>query len=379
MQITAVTPIIVGHERNFLFVKVATDEGITGIGEAGITWLEEGVGGVVRTLTPLLVGEDPFRTEHLWQLMFRGGFFPLGRIGCAALSAIDIALWDVKAKAFGVPLYRLLGGPTREKVVCYPHVRGGSTAELVAAAKETVDAGWRFVRFDPRPEPDGRTFEPSVALRRCVDDVAALREALGEDVEICVDVHTRLDPAEALTFCRLVEPFRPFFIEDPLRCENTESYRKLAGHTNVPIAAGEQFATKWEHCGLIEEDLIDFARTDVCIAGGITETLKIVGMCETHGINMAFHNPLGPVATAASLHLDLAISNFGVQELARPPGSVLPELFPMQVPFEGGYLLPPSGPGLGIEFEESAIGAYPPITGGRTPQFRRADGAFTNW
>jgi len=378
MKITAVTPIPVGHERNFLFVKVDTDAGIFGIGEAGITFQEPAICGMLQTLTPLLLGEDPFRTEHLWQVMFRSGFFPLGRIACAALSAVDVALWDLKAKALGVPLYELLGGKVRDRVVCYPHVRGRTTAELVDDATRKVADGWKFVRFDPRPEDDGVTFEPAAAVRRCVEDVAAVRRAVGDEIEIIVDVHTRLDPADAISFCRQVEPFRPFFIEDPLRSENTQTYRKLAAHAHVPIAAGEQFATKWDFRQVIEEDLIDYARTDVCIAGGITETLKIAGWCETHHIPMAFHNPLGPVATAASLHLDLAISNFAVQELARPPGTVLPELFPVQVPFADGHLLPPTSPGLGIEFDETAIAKYPPVAA-RTPQFRRGDGGFTNW
>jgi galactonate dehydratase len=378
MKITAVTPIPVGHERNFLFVKVETDAGISGIGEAGITFQEPAVCGMLETLTPLLLGEDPFRTEHLWQVMFRSGFFPLGRMACAAASAVDVALWDVKAKALGVPLYELLGGRVRERVVCYPHVRGRTTAELVDDAKRKVADGWKFVRFDPRPEYDGVTFEPAAAVRRCVEDVAAVRRAVGDEIEIIVDVHTRLDPADAISFCRQVEPFRPYFIEDPLRSENYQTYRKLAAHAHVPIAVGEQFATKWDFRQVIEEDLIDYARTDVCIAGGITETLKIAGWCETHHIPMAFHNPLGPVATAASLHLDLAISNFAVQELARPPGTVLPELFPVQVSFADGHLLPPTSPGLGIEFDETAIAKYPPVEA-RTPQFRRADGGFTNW
>eukprot|EP00913_Durusdinium_trenchii_P005649 g5267.t1 len=285
---------------------------------------------MVERLTPMLLGENPMRTEHLWQLMFRGGFFPLGRVGCAALSAIDIALWDLKAKALGVPLYELLGGRVRDRVVCYPHVRGPSTAELVADAQQKQADGWKFVRFDPRVEEDGATIDQPAAARRCVAEFAAVREACGDDVEILVDLHTRFDPTDAIFICRQLEAYRPYFVEDPIRMENFDSFRKLSRHVNVPLAAGEQYATKWEFRQQIEEELIDFARVDVCIVGGITETLKIAGWCETHYIPMAFHNPLGPVATAASLHLDLALSNFAVQELARVPGSVLPELFPVQ-------------------------------------------------
>jgi L-alanine-DL-glutamate epimerase-like enolase superfamily enzyme len=379
MKITAVTPHVVGHERNFLFVEVETDEGISGIGEAGITWQEPATTGYVTSLTSMLIGQDPFRTEHLWQLMFRGGFFPAGRIGCAAISAIDIALWDIKAKALGVPLYQLLGGQVRDRVVCYPHIRGNSTEELVEQALAKQQEGWKFARFDPRVESDGVTFEPVAATRRCIKDFAALREAVGDEMELIVDAHTRLDPTEAILLCRGLEPYRPYFVEDPIRMENFDSFRKLSRHVNVPLAAGEQYASKWEFRQQVEEDLIDFARIDVCNVGGITESLKIAGWCETHYIKVAFHNPLGPVATAASLHLDLAVSNFAVQELARPPGTVLPELFPLQVPFESGHLLPPEGNGLGIEFNTDALSTYPAFPEGHTPRLSHPDGAFTNW
>ncbi|GAB4136795.1 MAG: galactonate dehydratase [Planctomycetaceae bacterium] len=379
MKIRSITPHIVGDERNFLFVVVETDDGLMGIGEAGVTWQEPAVAGMIETLTPLLIGQDPLRTEHLWQVMFRSGFFPLGRIACAALSAIDIALWDLKAKFFSVPLYQLLGGQVRDRVVCYPHVRGITREELVEKSLEKQAAGWKFVRFDPRIEADGQAFEPSSAARRCVADFAAIREACGDDVEIIVDLHTRFDPAEAIRVCRDLEQYRPFFVEDPIRMENFDSFRKLSRHVHIPLAAGEQYATKWEFRQQVEEDLIDYARTDVCIVGGITEAMKIVGWCETHFIKMAFHNPLGPVATAASLHMDLALSNFGVQELAREPGGVLTDLFPEQVPFESGHLLPPTNPGLGITFDPNALPKYPPISGGSCPRLSHPDGSFTNW
>jgi L-alanine-DL-glutamate epimerase-like enolase superfamily enzyme len=311
--------------------------------------------------------------------MFRSGFFPAGRIGCSAISAIDIALWDIKAQALGVPLYQLLGGRVRDRVVCYPHIRGSSSAELAAAARRKQEEGWKFVRFDLRGESDGTTFEPSAAVRRGVDDFAAVREAVGDELELIVDVHTRLDPSDAITLCRQLEPYRPYFVEDPLRMENFDSYRKLAAHVHVPLAAGEQFASKWEFRQHVEEDLIDYVRADVCILGGITEAQKLAGWCETHYLKMAFHNPLGPVATAVSLHLDLAISNFGVQELARVPGTVLPELFPVQAPFARGHLLPPDRPGLGVEFDPAAAEKYPPIPAGSSPRFQQPDGSFTNW
>ena len=246
MKITAVTPYTVGDIRNFFFVLVETDEGISGIGEGGLTWQEPATRGFVETLTPLIIGQDPFRTEHLWQLMFRGGFFPAGRVGCAAISAIDIALWDIKAKALGVPLYQLLGGQVRDRVACYPHVVGNSSSELVEDARAKQAAGWKFARFNLREEPHGAIFEPSVAIRRCVEDFAALRADIGEELELIVDVHTRLDPADAISLCRRLELYRPYFVEDPLRMENFDSFRKLARHVHLPLAAGEQYASKWE-------------------------------------------------------------------------------------------------------------------------------------
>lgn len=379
MKITAVKPFIVGQERNFFFVLIETDEGFKGIGEGGITWREDATAAFTRDFAPLLIGQDPFRIEHLWQVIFRSGFFPTGRVGCAALSAIDIALWDIKAQALGVPLYQIMGGLCRDKVVCYPHVRGATREELVEAAKVKAAEGWKFVRFDPRPEADGKTFEPSAAVRRALGDFAAVREAVGDDVEIIIDLHTRFDPVEAIRFCRDVEQYRPYFIEDPIRMENFQTFRKLAEHVHVPLAAGEQYATKWEFRQQIEEELIDFARIDLCIVGGITESLKVAHWCEAHSIMLSPHNPLGPVSTAAGLHLDLACSNFGVQELARMPGQVLPDLFPVQVEFSNGHLQPPTRPGLGIVFDEDAVRKYPPFVGGGCPIWQRSDGSFTNW
>lgn len=379
MKITGINTYIVEAERHFLFVVVETDSGIRGLGEGGITWRESATAGYIDALSPLLIGEDPFRTEHLWQVMFRSGFFPAGRVGCAAISALDIALWDIKAKALGVPLYQLLGGRVRDRVACYPHIRGNTPAELAEAAGVRASEGWKFVRTEIRPEADGVRFEPGRAVRRCLDDFAAIREAIGDDVELLVDVHTRLDPPDAISFCRQVEQFRPFFVEDPIRMENFDSFRKLARHVSVPLAIGEQYATKWEFRQQIEEDLLDYARIDLCIVGGLTEALKIAGWCETHYIKLALHNPLGPVSTAACLHLDLASSLCAVQELARIPGTYMQDVFPVQAPYAAGHLQVPTAPGLGIEFDERAALLHPPTAHGGCPQYRRDDGSFTNW
>jgi L-alanine-DL-glutamate epimerase-like enolase superfamily enzyme len=379
MKITNVeTYPVWGGFRNFLFVVVDTDEGIYGVGEAGITGRELAVVGAIEHFKPLLIGQDPARIEHIWQLLFRGGFFPAQRILTSAISAIDIALWDIKGKALGVPIYDLLGGRVRDKVVCYPHNvgHGAEVGPLVESCLQTKAEGWKFVRWG-LPESDG-ILEPRAAVLTALKQFQAVREAVGDAIEITFDVHTRLDLPDAVWLCQEVEPFRPYFIEDPLRSENPDSFKTLRPRTRVPLAAGEQFSSKWEFRQLIEEEWIDYARIDLCIAGGFTEARKIAGWCETHYIKLAVHNPLGPVSSAACLQLNLACPNFGVQEQPRRTNTVLTDVIPVQPDWEDGYLLPPARPGLGIEFDREAAKKHP-FQMAELPQLRRLDGSFTNW
>ena len=379
MKITNIEcfPVWAGH-RNFLFVVVDTDEGIYGVGETGITGRELAIMGAIDHFREILVGEDPRRIEHIWQLLFRGGFFPAQRILTAAISAIDIALWDIKGKALGVPVYELLGGLVRDKVVCYPHNRGHAMEiePLVESCLETTEAGWKFVRWG-LPQ-NGETLEPRKAVRASIAQFQAVREAVGPDIDLCFDVHTRLDLPDVVWLCREIEQFEPYFIEDPLRCENPDSFKTLRPRVHVPLAAGEQFNSKWEFRQLIEDEFIDYARIDICIAGGFTEARKIAGWCETHYIKVVVHNPLGPVSSAACLQFNLATSNFGVQEQPRKPGEVLPDVVPNQPIWEDGYMLPPEAPGLGIEFDREAARKQPYRQQG-LPQLRLPDGSFTNW
>jgi galactonate dehydratase len=376
VKITDVKVFPIRAHRTFLFVKVETDEGISGVGESGLTWRERSVEEAIYSLKPFLIGADVMRTEHLWQLMFRGGFFPAGTVLCSAISAIDIALWDIKGKALNQPVYNLLGGLCRDKVICYPHNGGATVEALVESCQRTAAAGWKFARWG-QPETGQGILEPSQSVRLAIKQFEAVRGALPE-IEICFDVHTRLDPPDAIRLCREVEKFHPFFIEDPLRSESPHAYRSFVPHVHVPLAVGEQWASKWEFRQLIEEDLMHYARIDLCIVGGITEAAKIARWCEAHYINLAPHNPLGPVSAAAGMHLCLASTNVGVLELPRPPGTNLTDVFPVQVEWEDGYLVAPTRPGLGIEFDEEAAKAYP-YEPGNSPQLRRLDGAFTNW
>jgi L-alanine-DL-glutamate epimerase-like enolase superfamily enzyme len=367
-----------GGQRNFLFVIVDTDEGLYGVGEAGLTGRELAVIGAVEHFKPLLIGQDPARIEHIWQMLFRGGFFPAQRTLSAAISAIDIALWDIKGKALGVPVYDLLGGRVRDKVICYPHNVGHrlEIEPLVESCLQTSAAGWKFVRWGL--PYDGEILEPRRAVDLALKQFQAVREAVGDEIELCFDVHTRLDLPDTLRFCRAVEPFHPFFIEDPLRSENSDAFKTLRSRTAIPLAAGEQFSSKWEFRPLIEQEWIDYARVDLGLVGGLTEAKKIAGWCETHYIKLAVHNPLGPVATAACLHFNLACSNFGVQELPRRPGTVLVDVVTGQPEWVDGYLLPPTRPGLGIEFDREAARKHP-FQMVELPHLRREDGSVTNW
>jgi len=377
MKITSVTAHLVKEWRTMLFVKVETDEGITGIGEGGLTSREEGVAGIISALAPLLVGEDPMRSEHLWQLMWRSGFHPSNQVLTSAMAAIDIALWDIKGKALGVPVYQLLGGKVRDKVDCYCHIRGATPEALLEEARLRLSEGWNCLRWDSGPVGNG-IYEPHKAVDYAIESFRLLRTELGSDIELAFDAHTRTSMPDAVRLCRGVEAYRPMFIEDPIRIENPESYRRLREQTAVPIAAGEQLGTKWQFRSLIEEELIDYARIDMCIAGGFTEARKIAGWCETHYIDIAVHNPIGPVSTAACLHLNMATPNMLVQELPRRPGESLSDIIVSDHRWEDGWLVPSSAPGLGLEVDWEGLKRHP-FVHESLPLFHRLDGSLTNW
>lgn len=380
MKITGITsyPVWAGH-RNFLFVAVDTDEGLSGVGESGLTGRELAVMGALEHFAPLLIGQDAMRIEHLWQTLSRGGFFPHDRILGSAIAAIDIALWDIKGKALGLPVYDLFGGRVRDKVVCYCHLSGGhgtDTGELVHDAQSRVAEGWKYLRWGLPNE--GELLYPSRAIQQTVEQFAALRDVLGSEIELCFDGHTRLSPPEAVALCQQVQPYRPYFVEDPIRSESAQAYRMLRDRCDVPLAVGEQFCSKWDFRELIDNDLIDYARVDLCIAAGLTEGRKIAGWCEGHYIDMAVHNPLGPVATAACVHFNLSVPNMAVQEQPRRPGTMLNDVIKNQPIWEDGYILAPTAPGLGVELDREAAAAHP-FRMTELPHLRREDGSVTNW
>ncbi len=387
MKVTQIRTFPVKDEsgRPYFIVRVDTDAGIYGLGEAGIKNWGVAIASAVDHLSELVVGADPWETERLWQLMFRAGFFPADKVYSCAISAIDIALWDIKGKSVGMPVYKLLGGPVRPKVVCYPHTQGPTIEALVDNARWHVDKGWRFVRWG-QPETSGgfeasgtAILEPRKSMVIAVEQMRAVRDAVGPEVEICFDVHTRLDPTHVIQMCKWLEEFKPFFIEDPIRSENPGSYRNLARHISLPIAAGEQWATKWAFREVIEEELINYARIDLCIVGGLTEALKITHWAETHYIDIVPHNPLGPVSAAACVSLCMASTNVGVQEMPRQPGTFATDLFPKQIEWEDGYAWCPDEPGLGVDFDIEAAESARYVPQDWPTILYREDGAFTNW
>ena len=377
MKISDIKVYLAREQRTYCFVVIETDEGISGLGEAGLTGRELAVQGAIEHFKPLLIGQDPFRIEHIWQLLFRGGFFPAQRILTSAIAAIDIALWDIKGKALGVPVYELLGGRVRDRALVYNHNVGATVEELVACCQRSMDEGWLVLRWGLTHFP-GDILEPEAAARQAIDEFEALRLALGDEIKLALDIHTRLNMAHSLWLCREVEQYHPYFIEDPLRVENPQSYRHLRSRSSVALAAGEQYSSKWEFRQLIEEELIDYARVDPCICGGLTEAKKIAAACETHYIELALHNAIGPVATSAFLHLCLSTPSCAIMELREEPGLSLSDLALNQPEWEAGYLLPPTTPGLGIELNIDALRKYP-FSMGELPHLRRPDGSVTNW
>lgn len=387
MKVTQIRSFSVRDEggRDYMIVRVDTDAGHHGLGEVGIRNWGRAIGSAIDHLSELVIGADPWETERLWQEMFRSGFFPADKVYTCAISAIDIALWDIKGKSVDMPTYKLLGGPVRNKVVSYPHTQGKTIDELVANSVAAVEAGWKFVRWG-QPETGGgfeasgiSTLEPVESMKIAVEQMGRVREAVGWDIQMTFDVHTRLDTAHVVQMCKDLEEFKPFFIEDPLRSENQGSYRNLRRQVNLPIAAGEEWASKWPFREVIEEDLIDYARIDLCIVGGITEALKITHWAETHYIDIVPHNPLGPVSAAACVSLCMASTNVGVQEMPRRPGSYATELFPKQIEWADGYSWCPDAPGLGVEFDIDAAERAWVDPHGWPPRLRRNDGSITNW
>ena len=369
--------------RNLLIVKVESDDGYHGWGESGLSSRELAVQGAVLHFREFLIGKDPMRIGALWQEMYRGQYFEGGRVLTAAISAIDIALHDLVARKLDVPVYQLLGGRHRDYVPCFVTSQKRVGEDLIEDVKRLIREGWEVIRVGPgHPDADDdpNLFEPHRSIAQTAETLTSLREAVGRAPVLGIDYHHRLSVAEAASFCQMMPPATLDFLEEPIRDENPDAYATLRQMTDVPFAIGEEISSKWHFLPYIERGLTNFARVDICNIGGFTEAMKVAGWCEAHYIDLMPHNPLGPVSTAANIHLAAAVPNYAWLEERGAEGDLVfsDETFPVQSRLEGTWRPVLDGPGLGVEFNEEAVNERS-FEFWEAPHLHRRDGSHTNW
>ena len=367
--------------NRFLFVQITTDEGIVGVGESGTWAFQDAAREAVNSFIPYLLGKDPLQIEHHWQYMYRSYHFR-GAAIMGAISAIDIALWDIAGKYYNCPVYQLLGGKVRDKARVYYHVGGGEIDAMVKNLKDAKAKGFTAVgHLSPfLDEPRTQVFNEGTFAKKigdAIDRVAAYREAVGNDVDLCVEIHRRLNIPEAIAFARGIEEYHPFFLEDPTTPDNFDSMEYIASRINIPVATGERYHTPQEFAMLIKHDGAQYVRPDICLCGGITGGKKIAAMAEANGIMVVPHNPLSPVSTAACIQIAACIPNFALQEF---PGDDRPcttdryisheietkkgcfrqgDVVKETIPCIDGYLQIPTKPGIGVELAEDIEKKFP--------------------
>jgi mannonate dehydratase len=404
VKIAAAEVIVTCPGRNYVSLKITTDEGLTGLGDATLNGRELAVASYLRDhVCPLLAGRDPQRIEDTWQYLYRGAYWRRGPVTMTAISAVDVALWDIKAKAAGLPLYQLLGGASREAVTIYAHADGRDVPELIDRVAELVDDGFGAVRLQVavpglektygvsgnRPgafyEPaDGRIpaehrWDSGAYLDFAPTMFAAVRERFGFGLDLLHDVHHRLTPIEAARLGRSLESFRLWWMEDPTPAEDQAAFGLIRQHTVTPIAVGEVFNSIWDCRDLITNRLIDYIRTSVTHAGGITHLRRIFDLAHLYGVRSGSHGAgdLSPVSLGAALHLDLAIPNFGIQEyMGHAPG--WDEVFHVSYRRDGGYMHPGDVPGIGVNIDEEAAARFP-YEPKSLPVSRLRDGSMHDW
>ena len=384
MKITAIRsyPVWVGI-RNQLLVKIETDEGVFGWGESGLSGREKAVVGAIEHYAELLLGRDPFQIGAIWQALYRSQYFEGGRVLQAAISAIDIALYDIKGKALGVPVYELLGGRQRDRIPTFATTYGEPGPEMLEQAKMLIEHGWTAMRLSPSGHENREVYEPREHIAKSAKWLVKAREALGDEVVLGIDYHHRLSIAEAASFCQKMPMGTLDFLEEPIRDETPEAYESLRTMTDIPFAIGEEFASKWQFLPYIERGIHQFNRIDVCNAGGLTEAMKIAGWSEAHYVDMMPHNPLGPICTAATVHFAAAVPNFSWLETRASPaethlGFDNSEFFPVQPRLDKAHYPVSAAPGLGVEVNEDLI-KQQSFKFWQAPMLRRRDGSVTNW
>ncbi|WP_104668239.1 mandelate racemase/muconate lactonizing enzyme family protein [Ensifer adhaerens] len=383
MKITAIRPypVWVGV-RNQLIVKVETDEGIFGWGESGLSGREKAVVGAIEHYREFLIGRDPFLVGAIWQEMYRSQYFEGGRVLQAAISAIDIALHDIKGKALGVPVYQLLGGKQRERIPTFATTSAPPSEEMIEQAKDLIEAGWTAVRLSPSDHEGSTVYEPREHIATTAKWCVKAREVLGDNVVLGIDFHHRLSVAEAASFCQKMPSGTLDFLEEPIRDESPAAYETLRKLTDIPFAIGEEFSSKWQFLPYIERDIHQFNRIDICNVGGLTEAMKVAGWSEAHYVDMMPHNPLGPICTAATVHFAAAVPNFAWLETRSSTVEQLgfdnDEIFPVQPRIERAHYPVTDAPGLGVVVNEELI-ERESFKFWEPPHLKRNDGSVTNW
>jgi len=402
MKIVAAQVIVCSPGRNFVTLKLTTEDGVHGVGDATVNGREQAVAAYLgEHVVPLLIGRDARRIEDTWQYLYKGAYWRRGPITMAAIAAVDTALWDIKGKSLGVPVYQLLGGASRDAVMVYAHANGADAERTVEAVARGVQAGYVAVRAQSgipgltrtygvpkgslpyEPAEQGLPAEHEWSSERYLAFVPTLFERLrkefGPDIHLLHDAHHRLTPIEAARLGKSLEPHHLFWLEDPVPAETQESFRLIRQHTTTPLAVGEVFNTIYDCYQLIAEQLIDYIRASITHAGGLSHLVKIAHAAELHHVRTGCHGAtdLSPVCMAAALHFGLSIHNFGIQE-HMPHNQETNRVFSHHYTFERGFMHPGDAPGLGVDIDEALAAAYPYVPA-YLPVNRRLDGTIHSW
>lgn len=404
MRITDARVIVTCPGRNYVTLKITTAGGLTGLGDATLNGRELAVAAyLTEHVCPLLIDRDAHRIGDIWQYLYKGGYWRRGPVTMAAIAAVDVALWDIKGKAAGLPVYQLLGGAARDGVTVYGHAQGQTVDELLDDVQRFLDKGYRAIRvqaavpglaksygndakhpgltYEPASDalPEEQTWDTGAYLDFVPGMVAAVRQRFGYGFHLLHDVHHRLTPVEAGRLGRALEPYRMFWLEDPTPAEDQAAFRVIRSHTTTPLAVGEVFDSIWDCQQLITERLIDYIRTSVSHAGGITHLRRIFDLAALYGVRTGSHGAgdLSPVSFAAALHVDLAVPNFGLQEYMghREPYQ---DVFTTTYSYSDGMFHPGDEPGLGVELDEEAAAGHP-YRRAYLPVTRLRDGTLHDW
>jgi mannonate dehydratase len=402
VKITDAKVLVTCPGRNFVTLKISTDEGIYGLGDATLNGRELAVAAYVKEhLIPCLLGRDPFQTEDMWQYLYRGAYWRRGPVTMSAISAVDTALWDIKGKALKTPVYNLLGGKSRTGVLVYGHANGADIPATCDEVARYIDMGYRAIRaqtgipglpstygvahdklfYEPAEKglPPENVWSTEKYLLHVPKLFEALRTRFGDDIHLLHDVHHRLTPIEAARLGKSLEPYHLFWLEDAVAAELQEGFRIIRQHTTTPLAVGEVFNTVWDANLLITEQLIDYLRMTVVHSGGITALKKIAALAEIYHVLTGCHGAtdLSPVSMAAALHFDISINNFGIQEYMRHTDDT-DAVFPHGYYYKDGFLHPGDGPGLGVDYDEKLAEKFP-YERAYLPVNRKLDGTMFNW